>query len=90
MKTNLLMLAIAAALAAGNAMAEEKKAEKKSDYPLTTCVVSDEKLGSMGKPYVLMHDGKEVQLCCKSCEKDFKKSPDKYLKKLEAAKSKSK
>lgn len=90
MSANLSMLVIAAALSGFTALAADKKDEKKSDYPLTTCVVSDEKLGSMGKPYVIKHEGKEVQFCCKGCEKDFKKSPDKYLKKIEAAKSKSK
>lgn len=90
MKMILTMAAVAAALA-GSAIAEEKKpADKKSEYPLKTCVVSDEKLGSMGKPYVIKHEGQEVQLCCKSCEKDFKKSPAKFLKKIEDAKGKSK
>ena len=65
--------------------AAEKKAEKAKSYPLDKCVVSDEKLGEMGKPYVFKHEGREVQLCCKSCLKDFKKDPAKYLKKIEAA-----
>jgi YHS domain-containing protein len=69
---------------------KDKKDEKKSAYPLKTCVVSDEKLGEMGKPYVMKYKGREVQLCCSSCEKDFKKDPDKYLKKLDEAEKKSK
>lgn len=64
--------------------AEEKKAEKKP-YPLKTCVVSDEKLGEMGDPYVYKHEGREIQFCCKSCLKDFKKDPARYLKKLDQA-----
>ena len=67
--------------------AEEKKAKP---YPLKTCVVSDEKLGEMGKPYVFTHEGQEIQLCCKSCLKDFKKDPAKYLKKVDAAQKKDK
>ncbi|HEY6170607.1 MAG TPA: hypothetical protein VI454_21415 [Verrucomicrobiae bacterium] len=51
-------------------------------YPLATCVVSDEKLGSMGAPYVFVHDGQEIKLCCKNCLKDFKQEPTKYLAKL--------
>jgi hypothetical protein len=62
--------------------AEDKKDAKAKAYPLDKCVVSDEKLGEMGKPYVFTHDGKEVQLCCKSCLKDFNKDPKKYMKKL--------
>jgi hypothetical protein len=71
--------------------ADEKKAEKAQPYPLKTCVVSDEKLGGdMGEPYVFTHDGKEVHLCCKSCLKDFKKDPAKYMKKIEAAEKSAK
>jgi len=28
-------------------------------YPLTTCIVSGEKLGGMGDPYVFVHEGQE-------------------------------
>jgi len=70
--------------------ADDAKKEKKT-YPLTTCVVSGEKLGGdMGDPYVFTHDGREVRLCCKSCLKDFKKDPAKYLKKLDEAETKAK
>ena len=48
-------------------------------YPLKTCVVSGEPLGSMGEPYVINHNGTEVRLCCKSCLKDFKADPNRYL-----------
>jgi hypothetical protein len=54
-------------------------------YPLATCVVSDEKLGSMGEPYVFVHEGQQIKLCCDGCLKDFKKEPAKYLAKLTAA-----
>ena len=59
-------------------------------YPLQTCVVSGEKLGSMGKSYVHTFEGKEVQFCCKGCLKDFNKDPQKYLKKIEEAAEKAK
>ena len=60
-------------------------------YPLKTCVVTDEKLGSMGKAYVHSHEGQEVQFCCKSCVAKFNKDPQKYLKKVaDAAKSQAK
>ena len=59
-------------------------------YPLQTCVVSGEKLGEMGKPYTFTHEGQEVKLCCKSCLKDFKKDPAKYVKKIKDAEEKSK
>ena len=60
-------------------------------YPLKTCVVTDEKLGSMGKAYVHSHEGQEVQFCCKSCVSKFNKDPQKYLKKVaDAAKLQAK
>ena len=68
---------------AGAAVAAEQP--KAKPYPLKTCIVSDEKLGEMGAPYVFTHEGREVKLCCKSCLKDFNKEPAKFLKKIEAA-----
>lgn len=55
-------------------------------YPSEVCVVSGEKLGGeMGEPAVIEYEGREVQFCCKSCVKQFKADPAKYLKKLDAA-----
>ena len=63
-------------------VADEKKDEKAKPYPLDKCIVSDEKLGEMGKPYVFTHEGQEIKLCCKSCLKDFNKDSAKYMKKI--------
>ena len=71
----------------------------KSTYPLTTCVVSGEKLGGdMGDPYIFTYKdpkikddpGREVRLCCTNCLKDFNKEPAKYLKKIDEAAAKAK
>lgn len=51
-------------------------------YPLTTCVVSGEELGTMGKPVEIVYQGTTVKFCCKSCIPDFDKEPAKYLAKL--------
>ena len=56
---------------------------------LTTCPVSGDKLGEMGKPFTFEYKGQEVKLCCKSCKKDFDKEPDKYMAKIRAADSAS-
>ncbi len=73
------------ALAVDQAKPADSKAAK--PYPLKTCIVSGEKLdGDMGKPYVFVHEGQEIKLCCKDCLKDFNKAPAKYLKKLADAK----
>jgi YHS domain-containing protein len=52
---------------------------------LTTCPVSGEKLGEMGKPFTFTYKDQEVKLCCKGCKKDFDKDPEKYLKLIRAA-----
>jgi len=51
-------------------------------YPLETCIVADSKLGSMGEPFVLVHEGQEVKFCCESCKPKFDADPAKYLAKL--------
>jgi len=51
-------------------------------YPLTTCIVSDNKLGSMGKIITKEHEGQEVKFCCKPCIKKFDANPAKFLAKL--------
>ena len=64
--------------------AKPKQSSKEKPYTLDTCIVSDEKLGEMGEPFVTTYKGQQVKMCCKSCNKDFAKNPDKYLKKLAA------
>lgn len=51
-------------------------------YPLQTCIVSGNKLGSMGKVIVKSHQGEEIKFCCKPCVKKFDANPAKYLAKL--------
>ena len=86
--TAVLAVSFCAAPLAG--FAADKKTEKPKPYPLKTCIVTDEKLGEMGDAYVFTHEGREIKLCCKSCLKDFKKDPAKYIKKLETAEAKAK
>ena len=59
---------------------EAKTAAK--PYPLEVCIVGGEKLGSMGKPFVFVHQGQEIKLCCDGCKADFDKEPAKFLAKL--------
>lgn len=54
-------------------------------YPLDTCVVSGEKLGSRGEPFDYDHEGRLVRLCCQGCVGPFQESPAVYLEKLDAA-----
>jgi YHS domain-containing protein len=58
-------------------------AKEKASYPLTTCVVTGEKLGAMGEgiDYVAKNNHL-VRFCCKACIAKFEKDPAPYLKKL--------
>ena len=60
-------------------------AEQGPIYPLPECVISGEKLGSIGEPFDLVHGTRLVRLCCKGCVKGFKKSPEKGMAKVDAA-----
>ena len=84
-KTTVSILALTAFLATPFIGVAEDSNEKPKPYPLNTCVVSGEKLGEMGDPYVFTYEGREIKMCCKSCLKDFKKDPAKYIKKIEDA-----
>jgi hypothetical protein len=70
--------------------AEQEKPAKPKPYTLKTCIVSGDELGGMGAPYVFVHEGREIKLCCKGCLKDFKKDAAKYVKKIEEAEAKAK
>lgn len=63
----------------------QNKAPKAKPYPLKICLVSGEKLDAMGKPYVFVHEGQEIKLCCKGCLPAFEKEPAKYIKKIDEA-----
>ena len=70
---------------AGDTNAPAKSDRKLIPDKLATCPVSGDKLGEMGKPFVMEYKGQEVKLCCKNCKKDFDKDPAKYIKKIREA-----
>jgi len=70
--------------------AADNKTEKLKPYTLKTCVVSGDKLGEMGAPFVYAYEGREIKFCCKGCLKDFKKDPAKYIKMIDEAEAKAK
>jgi YHS domain-containing protein len=82
-----LLAAFCAAPLAG--VAADTKPKLKP-YTLKTCIVSGDKLGEMGDPYVYEYKGREIKFCCKSCVKDFNKDPQKYIKKIEEEEAKAK
>ena len=54
-------------------------------YPLTTCPVSQEPLGSMGGPVDYVYNNRLVRFCCKGCLRGFKKNPAPVLAVLDEA-----
>lgn len=51
-------------------------------YPLDVCLVSGEKLGEMGEPVSLVHEGQTIKFCCDKCVPKFKEDPAKYMSEL--------
>ncbi|MGJ8677522.1 MAG: hypothetical protein ACSHX0_08395 [Akkermansiaceae bacterium] len=51
-------------------------------YTKDVCIVTDNKLGSMGTPITKVYNGQEVKFCCAPCVKRFEANPEKYLAKL--------
>ncbi len=76
---SILTLIVSTLLAGSLVHANETPVPK--EYPLKTCPVSKELLGSDDMvPFKLTHEGTEVWLCCKSCKRNFDKNAAKYVK----------
>jgi YHS domain-containing protein len=54
-------------------------------YPIDFCVVSGEKLGSMGDPVEYNYNGRMVKFCCGGCIETFESAPAMYIAKLDSA-----
>lgn len=65
--------------------AESAKPVEGDPYLLDYCVVSGQKLGSMGEPVVYDHEVREVRFCCDGCLPKFKESPTTYTKRMDEA-----
>ena len=99
-----LLAAVVLALASPHSVAAENKADAKAapqteaeliakaraSYPLKTCLVSNEDLGSLAEAVAYVHrsagqSDRVIFLCCEGCIDDFKGDPSKFLKKVDAA-----
>lgn len=87
-------LAFASAQDGGKALAAAKPAaadnaaivaQQKPAYPLATCVISGEKLGSMGDPVEHVVEGRLVRLCCEGCVAAVNKDPKAAIAKVDEA-----
>ncbi|MGB6220078.1 hypothetical protein [Haloferula sp.] len=78
-----LILAIASAaivlLASCATTATGGMASGTKPYTKDVCIVTGNKLGSMGTPVSMVYEGQEVKLCCKPCVAKFKADPQRYL-----------
>lgn len=81
----LLALGLIATHANSAALARDGAKAPVQPYPLDTCLVTDNDLGSMGDERVFVYEGQEIKICCKPCERKFRKNPERYLKKLREA-----
>lgn len=63
--------------------ADEPSSERSHPYPLDTCIVSGEQLGSMGDPVVKQYDGREVRFCCAACVGKFEADRDEYINQID-------
>ena len=52
-------------------------------FTLDVCVVSGEKLGSMGDPIIISHEGREIRFCCAGCPPKFESDPATFLSKID-------
>jgi hypothetical protein len=79
---------LAPAIASGDTspVAAAKQTDKQLIEKQKTCPVTDQKLGSMGKPVKVVVKKHTVFLCCAGCKKKLLADPDKYLKKLDEKK----
>ncbi|MCA8972661.1 MAG: hypothetical protein KDC95_22935 [Planctomycetes bacterium] len=59
------------------------------DYPLDSCPISGEKLGSMGRPIDRVVAGRLVRLCCKSCVKKLDQRAPMIVKLVDAQRARA-
>ncbi|WP_309684919.1 hypothetical protein [Armatimonas sp.] len=86
---NRLLIALVAVSVAGAAFAQDKKPKPATPKAQTKCAVTDEDLGSMGKPIAIAYKGKNakykgksVKVCCGGCVGKVDKAQDKYFAKV--------
>ncbi len=83
MKTTITSAIIAATFALASCAATGgADASGIKPYTSDTCVVTDNKLGSMGDPVTKVYGNQEVKFCCKPCIAKYEKNPGKYAKNI--------
>jgi YHS domain-containing protein len=80
----LALMMVAPVLAQGKSQGETpaKTQAKTQGQPQTKCPVLG---GNIDKSIYADYKGYRVYFCCKGCDEEFKKNPEKYLEKMKAA-----
>ena len=78
---NLTTFALAVLLSASIGGTSHARAKSKASK-VTTCIVTDNDLDSMGDKQTFVHNKQKIAVCCEPCIGKFKKNPAKYLSKL--------
>ncbi len=73
----LVLTIVIVLFAAGSVLVTKLPAQTKAQ---TTCPVLG---GNITKDVYADYQGKRIYFCCKGCDEEFKKNPEKYLKKLD-------
>lgn len=84
-RTCLTALVSAVAWSAGMTSASAEPPKSIDVYPLSTCVVTGGKLGSMGAPVVKTIADREFRFCCAGCVAKVEADPAAFAKKLDDA-----
>ncbi len=58
---------------------------QRPDYPLDTCLVSGNTLGSMGEPTEMIVAGRLMRFCCAGCESKVESDPAKFISTIDAS-----
>ena len=74
-KIGVLLVSLALTLAPASVMATQSAQGK----PQTACPVLG---GNANKNIYVDYKGQRIYFCCEGCDKEFKKDPEKYLKKM--------
>jgi YHS domain-containing protein len=86
-KFGVALLTMALALGpAGTVLAQKApgKAQTEAQTKTPTQTVCPVLAGKVNKDIYVDYKGHRIYFCCEGCDKEFKKDPEKYMKKLEA------
>lgn len=80
-KIGVLLITVALTLAPAGLVLAQKAPAQPQTPTQTVCPVFG---GEINKDIYVDYKGKRIYFCCEGCDDEFKKNPEKYMKKLEA------